>query len=73
MRGVAMMKPEFREVLLQVWREVGRHLEIQESCATITRMLAQHFPLQSLIVRRFDASHHSLQTVAMSEVVNVRR
>ena len=54
----------FREVLLDVWREVCRHIEIHESAATLAPLLAQHLPLACLLVRRLDAQHHGLETVA---------
>ena len=54
----------FRDVLLEVWREAGRHIEIHESSATIAAMLERHLPLAALLVRRFDASGHALDTVA---------
>jgi hydrogenase-4 transcriptional activator len=55
----------FREVLLDVWREACRHIEINQSAATIAPMLAQHLPLSCLLVRRIDRDHSSLNTVAM--------
>jgi transcriptional regulator with GAF, ATPase, and Fis domain len=55
----------FRDVLLDVWREACRHIEISESTATIAAMLMQHLPLASLLVRRFDMQHACLDTVAV--------
>ena len=55
----------FHSVLLDVWREVGRHLELRESAPTIAAMLAQHLPLSCLLVRRLDGQHQSLDTVAL--------
>ena len=37
----------FRDVLLDVWREACRHIEIAESTAAIAPMLAHHLPLSS--------------------------
>ncbi len=51
-------------LLLNVWREVCRHLEIKTSTTTLTRMLADHFPLDPLIVRRFHIPHSTLETVS---------
>jgi transcriptional regulator with GAF, ATPase, and Fis domain len=61
--------PPFRTVLLEVWQEACRHIEIPESCGTIARLLAQHLPLEFLLVRRFDAAHASLDTVAIGQPV----
>ena len=60
----------FREVLLDVWREACRHIEISESSATIATMLAIHLPLESLLVRRIDLQHASLDTVAVGRVAD---
>src|SRR6476661_49917 len=54
----------FHELLLDVWREACRHIEITESTATIAGMLQQTLPLQCLVVRRLDVPHHSLETIA---------
>ena len=53
----------FLHLLLEVWREVARHLEIAESATTIAAMLSRHLPLGCLVVRRFDANTQSLETV----------
>ena len=54
----------FRDVLLEVWREACRHIEIHESASTLAALLERHLPLAALMVRRFDAGHHALDTVA---------
>lgn len=56
---------KFREVLLNVWREACRHIEISESTATIAATLGKHLPLEFLLVRRFDVQNSWLDTVAM--------
>jgi hydrogenase-4 transcriptional activator len=55
----------FRDVLLDVWREACRHIEIHESTDAIAPMLARHLPLAGLLVRRLDAQHSQLETVAV--------
>lgn len=55
---------QLRELLLDVWREVCRHLEIRESTVTITAMLARHLPVEALLVRRFSTDQTTLETVA---------
>ena len=59
----------FRDVLLDVWREVCRHIEIRESAGTIAEMLANHLPLACLLVRRLDGQHQTLETVAVGQPV----
>ena len=54
----------FHEVLLDVWREACRHIEITESTATIAQQVAQHLPLNCLLVRRFDIQQQAIETVA---------
>ncbi len=57
----------FRDLLLAVWREVCRHMEIHESTGNIVEMLAEHLPLEVLLVRSLDISSHSLSTAAMAQ------
>lgn len=52
-------------LLLDVWREACRHIEIASSTATIALLLAEHLPLGRLWVRRLDPSRPSVETVAM--------
>jgi transcriptional regulator with GAF, ATPase, and Fis domain len=55
----------FRDVLLDVWREVCRHIEIHDSTSTIAAMLERQLPLACLLVRRFGTEHRGLDTVAI--------
>ena len=55
----------FRDVLLEVWREACRHIEIHESVASIAAMLQRHLPLAALVIRRFDPVNHALDTIAI--------
>jgi len=57
-------------IVAQVWREVGRHLEIQESVRRIAPMLAAHFPVQAVLLRRLDREPMRLVTVASARVDN---
>ena len=57
----------FRDVLLDVWREACRHIEIRESTATVAAMLAKGLPLAGLIVRRLDEQHQALETIAVGQ------
>jgi len=55
---------QYDEVLLKVWREASRHIGIGESTATITPVLANHLPLEQVIVQRLDLQRGRLETVA---------
>lgn len=54
---------DFPDLLLDIWREACRHIEIRESTLTLAEMLAEHLPLASLSVLRFDATSKSVETV----------
>ena len=54
----------FRPVLLNVWREACRHIEISQSTETIAAMLARHMPIERILVRRIDRHRSCLETVA---------
>ncbi len=56
---------DFQSVLLSVWREACRHIEIAESTANIAAMLVQRMPLEQVLVRRLDVERSSLETVAV--------
>jgi transcriptional regulator with GAF, ATPase, and Fis domain len=51
-------------LLLELWREVCRHIEIGESVGRLAPILARHLPADFLLVRHFDISHSCLETVA---------
>src|SRR5262245_43825792 len=53
----------FRDLLLNVWREACRHIEIHESTETIARMLHRHMPVAEVIVREIDVERSRLETV----------
>src|SRR5688572_20902063 len=55
----------FREVLLEVWREAARHIEISESANNVAALLAKHLPLACLLIRRFDMQHAVVETIAL--------
>ena len=56
---------EFRTVLLDVWREACRHIEIGQSTETIAAMLAKHLPIAQVLVRQIDSARGCVETVAM--------
>jgi len=59
---------KFRNVLLAVWQEACRHIEIAEATRTIAALLRACLPVERLIVRRFEPQHESLDTVAAAYV-----
>ncbi|MFO0870892.1 MAG: sigma-54 dependent transcriptional regulator, partial [Pirellulales bacterium] len=63
-----MEADRFRDVLLEVWREACRHINITESVGRIAPLLARQLPLDCLLVRRFDVEHGTLDTVAIGRV-----
>ena len=54
-----------RSVLVDVWREACRHIEIEESAHTIGRILAKLGPIGQLLVRKIDRKRSCLETVAV--------
>ena len=55
-------------IVAQVWREVGRHLEIQESVRRIAPLLGAHLPIHAVLLRRLDSEPMRLVTVASARV-----
>ena len=51
-------------IMLNVWREACRHIEIDRSAASISRLLSERIPLDQVLIRRFDAEHGSMVDVA---------
>ncbi len=56
---------DFMPILLDVWREACRHIEIGESVARIAPVLRQRLPLDWLLVRRIDVERSCVETVAV--------
>lgn len=55
-------------LLLDTWREVCRHLDIDESIRLLAPRIAEALPVDRVIVRRLDAPRARLETVATGEV-----
>ena len=55
----------FRELLLDIWREACRHIEISRSTAAVAGFLAPHIPIERILVRRIDPQRNCLETVAV--------
>jgi transcriptional regulator with GAF, ATPase, and Fis domain len=58
-----------RSVLVDVWREACRHIEIQESTHTISGILGKLAPIGQLLVRKIDRQRSCLETVAVGIAV----
>jgi hydrogenase-4 transcriptional activator len=59
----ASMK-DFHGILLSVWREACQHIEVHESLGGIARLLAEHIPLDCMIVQRIVPDHGMIATIA---------
>jgi transcriptional regulator with GAF, ATPase, and Fis domain len=53
-------------LLLELWREVGRHIEIAQSLERIAPILLRQLPLDVVLVRRIDLPRAGVETVAMA-------
>ncbi len=60
--------PSLDVLLLPVWQEVCRHLEISESTESIASLLREYVPIQSLTLRRIEAEQQRVIIVANSTV-----
>jgi len=56
---------KFQKILLDVWREACRHIEISASCANIAGLLVNHMPIEQLLVRRIEPDRPGLDTLAV--------
>ncbi|MCC6124587.1 MAG: sigma-54-dependent Fis family transcriptional regulator [Pirellulales bacterium] len=56
---------ELQTVLLKVWREACRHIEIGRSADNIAALLLQWLPLDHIWIRRFDRGRCGFETVAV--------
>jgi hydrogenase-4 transcriptional activator len=58
-----------RSVLVDVWREACRHIDIHESTHAIGKILGKWGPIGQLLVRRIELSRNGLETVAVGTPV----
>ena len=54
-----------RDLVSVVWREACRHIEIEESARAIAAGVAEHLPLQALVVLRVDAETKTLEPLTV--------
>ena len=64
---------KFREVLLEVWREACQHIQIDQSAERIGRIVAQHLPIRSVLVRCLDADRLAVETVGSAGLMGGER
>ena len=55
---------KFKGILLDVWREACRNIEITNSLPMISAILVHHLPLKQILLCRIDPVHSSLVTLA---------
>ena len=55
---------QLQQVLLNVWQEACRHIDIGQATANIAAMLVRHIPVEQVLVRRIDRVRSGLETVA---------
>jgi hydrogenase-4 transcriptional activator len=54
----------YNELLLDVWREACRHIEIAEATDLITPLLLRQLPLDQLLLRIVELDRGTVDTVA---------
>lgn len=59
------MNEPLQQVLLGVWQEACRHIEIGLSTANIAAVLSHYIPADQVLIRRVDPTRSCLETVAM--------
>jgi hydrogenase-4 transcriptional activator len=57
----------FAGLLLDVWREVCRHIEIGESIERLGPILMRRLPVESILIRRLDLARSCVETVAAGD------
>src|SRR5262245_59008361 len=56
--------PTLDVLLLPVWQEVCRHLELSDLADSIAALLREHVPLGSLVFRRLEPEHRRVRIIA---------
>ncbi|MFM2095030.1 MAG: Formate hydrogenlyase transcriptional activator [Planctomycetota bacterium] len=54
-------------IAMAIWRVVCWHLEIRESASNLHPLLAEELPLAAIVLRRFDGTERTLETVAVGK------
>jgi hydrogenase-4 transcriptional activator len=61
---VSSVMTDKKAILLDVWQEACRHIDISQSTANIAPMLVRHIPFEQVLVRQIDPVRSCLETVA---------
>jgi hypothetical protein len=56
-------------VLLEVWQEACKHIEIQDFVQICAALLRKHLKLGALLVRRYDGESNQMLTVAAAGIL----
>lgn len=56
--------PSLDVLLLPVWQEVCRHLELSELADSIAALLREYVPLETLVFRRLEPESHRVRIIA---------
>lgn len=56
---------KWQPVLLEMWQDVSRHIEIQEAVVRMARLLRDHLPLEELVVRQPARNEGYIETLAL--------
>jgi transcriptional regulator with GAF, ATPase, and Fis domain len=64
---------ESNPLLVNVWREASRHIELAESTQTIIDLVRSQWPIRMILVRRFDQARPGLDTLAVGCVAEAAR
>ncbi|MEE4311389.1 MAG: sigma-54 dependent transcriptional regulator [candidate division KSB1 bacterium] len=62
---------KFKEILLDVWREACRNIEITKAVPVIAGMLVRHIPLDQILIVQFKKAQLTLEMVAVGFVQNM--
>lgn len=63
-----ILREEAKDLLLEVWREACRHIEIGESTQNFARLIAKHLPIRGVTIRRVHAERKSLELVGRGQL-----
>jgi hydrogenase-4 transcriptional activator len=55
---------QYTQLLLEVWREVCRHIEIGESVARVAPLMVRRLPVDLVLVRHLDVQRSWIETMA---------
>lgn len=56
----------FREILIEIWREAARHVDVERAATTIARLLAHRLPLDYLCLLGWDGERSRLSVRAQA-------